>query len=77
MQQELDIGTDDIDLSRFVTFEPARFPVVYQIGGTRKQGRMVGTIRLKHSSGYEILLKDEDGKITSHNPYTIFPVLNI
>lgn len=74
MQQQLDIGTEAIDLARFVTFEPATFEQRYKVMGGRKEGDLVGVIRLTHSGGYEVLLRDDDGKVTSHNPHALFPV---
>lgn len=74
MQSELDIGTQKIDLARFVTFEPATFEQRYKVMGGHKEGDMVGVIRLTHSGGYEVLLRDDKGKVTSHNPHALFPI---
>lgn len=74
-QQQLEIGTQKIDLSRFVTFEPAVFEQRYKVmGGRHKEGDLVGVIRLTHTGGYEVLLRDDHGKVTSHNPHSLFPV---
>lgn len=74
-QQQLDIGTTAIDLSKFVTFEPATFAQRYKVMGARRlEGDLVGVIRLTHSGGYEVLLRDDQGKVTSHNPHALFPV---
>ena len=39
------------------------------------EGVAIGTIGLKSGGGYEVLLCDDTGKITAHNPMTLFPVL--
>lgn len=75
MQTEPDIGTAAIDLRKFVNFEPAREPIRYRISGGHESGALVGVIRLIHSDGYEILLRRDDGRVTSHNPYLLFPVI--
>lgn len=74
MQQQLDIGTAAIDLSRFVTFEPATVVQRYKVAGGSKEGDLVGVIRLIHSGGYEVLLRDDSGKVSSHNPHALFPI---
>lgn len=74
MQQQLDIGTQAIDLARFVTFEPATFQQRYKVMSGGKEGDLVGVIRLTHSGGYEVLLRGDDGKVTSHNPHSLFPL---
>ena len=82
MTQQLDmpLPVTDIDLRRYVKFEPSTAPSWWCVGGERgrrvgEHGLLVGTIQLKHAGGYEVLLQFPDGKLDSFAPNGLFPVL--
>lgn len=76
MQGSLEIPYKNINLGRFVHFEPCSHPVRYKVSGMSTiEGMAIGTIGLKSGGGYEVLLRDDAGNITAHNPTTLFPVL--
>lgn len=72
-QGELDLPITGIDLGKFVEFEAAIAPMRYRVAASRTCGTALGVIRLKHARGYEVLLRHDDGTITSHNPHSLFP----
>lgn len=67
-----------VDLARFVKFNPSAFEQRYRVAsGDKRAGRegvCIGTIVLKHSGGYEVLLRHDDGTIDSYNAMQLFPV---
>ena len=78
-QQSLGLETRDIDLAKFVKFEPSTSPMRYTVSGAggRRSGQTglcLGVISLKHASGYEVLLEFPDGKVDSFAPLDLFPV---
>ncbi len=67
-----------IDLSRFVDFEPVEDGCWYRVssGDHRigQPGQVVGVIRLRHCSAYEVVLRHACGKTDSYSPFNLLPM---
>lgn len=67
------------ELARLVRFEAITNGQQWRVGGvgvrSGQTGRAVGIIALKHSAGYEVVLRFADGKHDTFSPMTLFPVL--
>lgn len=80
MNQQLRLPvTHDIDVRKFVDFHPNQQPSLVTIPGLQGRrwgeiGKTVGTICLRHSNGYEVLVEFQDGKIESFSPHGLIPV---
>jgi len=63
-------------LARFVAVEAMPEPTRYVVGHGCKlagsRGTAVAVIRLKRSSGYEIVMKLDDGRLESFDPMRLF-----
>lgn len=79
-QIAMNMQVSNIDLRRFVKFEPATGQQHYRVGGiggrrSGEEGLCVGVICLRHSAGYEVVLQFSDGKVESFSPHALLPVL--
>lgn len=80
-QASVRLPVTTVDLGRFVKFEPASSDQHYRVGGEggRRSGEIglcAGTIGLRHSSGYEVLLQFADGSLDSFRPHDLFPIVD-
>lgn len=81
VQVALNIGALPLDVSKLVVFNPNPHGQRWRSasGDFRRgvEGVAIGTICLKHASGYEVVLQMDDGSIDSFAPMSLFPVVTV
>ena len=66
-----------IDIARLVEVEMHDGNEVRIGAGSRhsgQYGRIIGTIRLKHGSGYELIVQLDSGAIETFRPFDLYPI---
>lgn len=78
MQRQLPgLDAGKIDISRLVKYEPMPNGGVVRVLGVGRRsseiGQCIGIISLKHASGYEVVVRFDDGKIETFSPMGLAP----
>lgn len=67
----------EVDVRRFVDFNPDPFGRRWIVGpGEQRQGqrgKSLGTIDLRHGSGYSVILQMDDGRLDTFAPMSLYP----
>jgi hypothetical protein len=71
-------GGDAIDLRKLVKFDAIQDGRHWRVGGiggrrSGEVGQAVGIVALKHTAGYEIVLRFADGTHDTFSPMSLFP----
>lgn len=67
----------NIDVLRLIRFEKVSDGAFWKVGGAGRRsghiGQCIAIIALRHSNGYEIVLKLQDEKIDTFTPFDLYP----